>query len=243
MRLLLATLLLGLALLAGPAAALEVPPASGYVVDRAGLLQPATRARLEQSLVDLDRSDSTQIAVLTVPSLEGEDLEEFSLRVATAWGIGRKEHDNGALLLVAHQDRRLRIEVGYGLEGQLTDLLTGRIIDNVIVPRFRQGDFEGGIVTGVQAMVDAARGLYQAEPQSRKKQRNPLGLLLLLLFLGPILLRLLGAHGSHHRRGGGFYTGGYGGGFGGGGGGFGGGGGGFSGGGGGFGGGGASGSW
>jgi len=239
MRRLLAALLLGLLCLAGPAAALDIPPASGYVVDQAGLLTPASRQQLERFLADFDRSDSTQIAVLTIPSLEGEDLAEYSLRVAMAWGIGRKGHDNGALLLVAHQDRRMRIEVGYGLEGELTDLLAGRIIDNEIAPRFRQGDFNGGILAGVQGMVDAVRGLYQAEPQSRKKQKNPFGLLLLLLFFGPGLLRLLGAKGSRHRRSGGFYVGG----FGGGGGGFSGGGG-FGGfGGGGFGGGGSSGSW
>lgn len=240
MRRLPAALLLGLICLlcpADPVTAREVPPAGGYVVDQANLLTPSARQQLERLLAEFDRSDSTQIAVLTIPSLEGEDLEEYSLRVATAWGIGRQGHDNGALLLVAHQDRRLRIEVGYGLEEQLTDLLAGRIIDNEIAPRFRQGDFNGGIVAGVQAMVDAVRGLYQADPKSSQRQKNPLGILLLLLFLGPGLLRLFGAHGSHHRRGG-FSTGG-GGGFGGGG--FSTGGGGF--GGGGFGGGGASGSW
>lgn len=238
MRQLLAALLLGLTLFSWPAQALEVPPPGGYVVDQAGLLQPETRAKLESFLADLDRSDSTQIAVLTIPSLEGEDLEDYSLRVATTWGIGRKDHDNGALLLVAHQDRRLRIEVGYGLEGQLTDLLTGRIVDNTIALYFRQGNYDAGISAAVQAMADAASGFYKADQKTDKKQQHPLGLLLLLLFIGPWLLRLLGAHGSHHRRGGVFFPGG------GGGGGRGGGGGGFGGfGGGGFGGGGSSGSW
>jgi len=238
MRLMLAALLLGLSLFSWPACALEVPPASGYVVDQAGLLQPGTRETLESFLAELDRSDSTQIAVLTIPSLEGEALEDYSLRVATAWGIGRKDHDNGALLLVAHQDRRLRIEVGYGLEGQLTDLLTGRIVDNTIALYFGRGDFDGGISAAVQAMADAAGGLYQADQKTDKKRKSPLGLLILLLFIGPWLLRLLGAPGSHHRRGGGFFPGGFGGGGGSSGGGS------FGGfGGGGFGGGGASGSW
>lgn len=236
MRHLLAALLLGLTLFPWPVAALEIPRASGYVVDQAGLLQPATREKLESFLTELDRSDSTQIAVLTIPSLEGESLEDYSLRVATAWGIGRKDHDNGALLLVAHQDRRLRIEVGYGLEGQLTDLLTGRIVDNTIALYFSQGNFDDGISAAVQAMADASRGFYQTDQKTDKKQKNPLGLLILLLFLGPWLLRLLGAHGSHHRRDGGFFPGGFGGGSRGGGG--------FGGfGGGGFGGGGSSGSW
>jgi uncharacterized protein len=233
-RLLLIGLLLGLAL---PAAALDVPAPAGYVTDRAGMLSAATEQRLERALRSFEESDSTQIAVLTIPALEGESLEEYALRVAETWGIGQMEHDNGALLLVARDDRKIRIEVGYGLEGRLTDLLAGRIIDNEITPRFRQGDFDGGITAGVGAMVQAVRGEYQGEGRpSGKRKRSPFGLLFFLFFLGPALLRIFLPH-SRSRRSGIWY-----GGFGGrGGGGFGGGG--FSGGGGGFGGGGASGSW
>ncbi|MEZ4483818.1 MAG: TPM domain-containing protein [Syntrophotaleaceae bacterium] len=209
----------------------------GYVTDRAGLISAATEQKLERALASFEDSDSTQIAVLTIPSLEGEALEEYSLKVAEGWGIGQKEHDNGALLLVAKNERKIRIDVGYGLEGKLTDLLTGRIIDNEISPRFKQGDFDGGIVAGVTAMVQAVRGEYKGTgSSSSERRRNPFGLLFFLLFLGPGLLRLFcPARGG---RGGGIWYGG--GGFGGGG--FGGGGG-FSGGGGGFGGGGSSGSW
>ena len=240
MRLRLAILLLaGLLLAAGIAlAAPAIPQARGYVNDTAGLLSPAVKAQLENFLAGFRRSDSTQIAVLTVPSLEGEDLEGYSVRVAQSWGIGQQGQDNGALLLVAEAERAVRIEVGYGLEDRLTDLLAGRIVDQEIIPRFKTGDFDGGISAGVQAMAAAVRGAYQGDPpRSRKKDRFPYEALLWLLFLGPGVLRMFAGGSRRGGRGGGFYMGG--GGFGGGssGGGFGG----F--GGGGFGGGGASGRW
>lgn len=229
-------LLLGLLLAtAMPLQALEVPPPSGYVNDRAGLLSSTTKRQLDQSLRDFERSDSTQLVVLTIPSLEGEVLEDYSLRVAESWGIGQRGKDNGALLLIARDDRKIRIEVGYGLEDRLTDLLTGRIIDQEITPRFRKGDYDAGIVAGMNAMAQAVRGAYQGKPA---KKRRSSGFWTLLLFLGPWLL-LAGPRRRSHRRSGIWYGGG---GFGGGGG-FSGGGGGFSGGGGGFGGGGSSGSW
>jgi len=221
-------------------AAPAIPAARGYVNDYAGLLSPATRQDVERFLADFRRSDSTQIAVLTVSSLEGEDLEGYSIRVAQSWGIGQKGQDNGALLLIAKAERAVRIEVGYGLEDRLTDLLAGRIVDQEIVPRFKSGDFDGGVKAGVKAMVDAVRGAYKGETSTRKsKQRFPVEALLWLLFLGPGILRMFVGGSRRHGRRGGFYVGGggFGGGFGGGGGGFGG----F--GGGGFGGGGASGRW
>ena len=108
------------------------------------MISPAVRQDLETRLREFERTDSTQIVVLTIPSLEGEDLEGFSIRVAETWKIGQHEvdgqrADNGAILLVSRDDRSLRIEVGYGLEGRLTDLLSNRIIDTVIVPRFQAG--------------------------------------------------------------------------------------------------------
>ncbi len=233
--LLIVLLLLGLAL---PAAALDVPPPSGYVTDRAGMLSAATEQRLERALRSFEESDSTQIAVLTIPTLEGEALEEYALRVAETWGIGQKEHDNGALLLVAKAEGKIRIEVGYGLEGRLTDLRAGRIVDNEISPRFRQGDFDGGITAGVGAMIQEVRGEYQGTAhRTDRKRRSPFGLLFFLFFLGPGLLRLFLPRSRYRRSG--IWFGGFGGrsssgSFGGGG---------FSGGGGGFGGGGASGSW
>jgi len=235
-------LLLLLFLMPFNVAALEVPKPTGYVNDQAGMLSPGTELKLEHFLRNFEASDSTQLVVMTIDSLEGDPLESYSLKVAESWGIGQKGKDNGALLLIAREERKVRIEVGYGLEGRLTDLLAGRIIDNEITPRFKAGDFEGGIIAGVTAMAEAVRGEYQGTGRRvHKKQRNPFGALALLLFLGPGLL-LLGGGGrrGRHRRSG-FWIGGFGGG---GGGGFGGGGGGgFGGGGGGFGGGGASGGW
>jgi uncharacterized protein len=221
------------------AAALEVPKVAGYVNDHAGLISSATELKIENFLRGFEGSDSTQLVVLTIDSLEGESLEEYSLKVVENWKLGQKKKDNGALLLIAKQERKIRIEVGYGLEGKLTDLLSGRIIDNEIKPRFKAGDFEGGIIAGITSMAEAVRGEYTGTgTTSRKKKRNPWGSLALFLFLGPGLM-LLGGGGrrGRHRRGG-FWIGGMGGGgFGGGGGG------GFGGGGGGFGGGGSSGGW
>ena len=228
-----------LLLLSTPAAALDVPAHAGYVTDSAGILSRAAVLRLDQALQAFEQSDSTQIAVLTIPTLEGESLEEYSLKVAESWGIGQKGKDNGALLLVAQAEHKLRIEVGYGLEGRLTDLIAGRIIDNEVAPRFKQGDFDGGVTAGVAAMMEAVRGEYQGSGSTRKKERrNPFGLLVALLFFGPFLLRVFSPGAQGHRRSG-FWIGGPPFGGGGGGGGFGG----FSGGGGGFGGGGSSGGW
>lgn len=240
MRFLLVALLV--LLLAAPVAALDVPQATGYVNDRADILAATTRLELEQFLRDFEASDSTQIVVLTIPSLEGETVETYAVKAFEQWKIGQKGKDNGALLLIAKTERRMRIEVGYGLEGRLTDLLAGRIIDNEISPRFKQGDFDGGVVAGVVAMAEAVRGEYKGTGSTqRKKRSNPVGFLFPLLFFGlPLFLRMTGRRRSYRRSG--VYVGGPfmgGGGFGGGG--FGGGG--FSGGGGGSGGGGASGGW
>ncbi len=224
-------------------AARDIPKPKGYVNDTAGIMSQTVKLKLEQFLHDFEASDSTQITVLTITSLEGENLEDYSLKVLENWGVGQKDKDNGALLLVAKDERKIRIEVGYGLEGRLTDLLAGRIIDNEISPRFKQGDFDGGIVSGVIGIAEAVRGEYTGTGKTRsKKKGSPFGFLFLLFFLGPFLARLGGRRSYRSRRSGIFFGGpfiGGGGGFGGGG--FGGGG--FSGGGGGGGGGGASGGW
>ncbi len=105
------------------------------------MISSSAEATIVQKLEALEASDSTQVAVLTIPSLEGEDLEGFSIRVAEAWKIGTKENDNGAILLVSRDDREVRLEVGYGLEGKLTDLMSGRIVDQIIVPNFKAGRY------------------------------------------------------------------------------------------------------
>ncbi|HKU07948.1 MAG TPA: YgcG family protein [Bradyrhizobium sp.] len=142
-----------------PAFALvAVPQLTGRVVDKTGTLSSGDIAQLTQTLADLERRKGSQIAVLIVPTTDGEAMEQFSLRVAEAWKIGRKKVDDGALLVVAKNDRRLRIEVGYGLEGALTDVTTKRIIDEVITPKFRTGNFAGGISDGVNRMIDLVNG-------------------------------------------------------------------------------------
>jgi uncharacterized protein len=163
-------------------AALTVPALKGRVNDNAGMLSFSARQQLESMLAQLEGSDSTQIAVLTLPSLEGENLEEFSLKVAESWKIGQKGRDNGALLLIVKNDRKLRIETGYGLEGSLTDLLAGRIIREVIQPRFRDGDFDGGTVAGVMAMIAAVKGEYQAMSQQHGPHDDLFGLGIFLCF-------------------------------------------------------------
>jgi uncharacterized protein len=145
-------------------AEISVPPLRGRVNDYGGMLSAATARQLETDLTALEQSDSTQIVVLTVDSLDGEPIESFSIRVAEAWKIGQADTDNGAMLVVSKKDRKLRIEVGYGLEGRLTDLVAGQIIRNVVVPEFKQGDFDQGISHGVSAMIAAVRGEYQAPP-------------------------------------------------------------------------------
>lgn len=230
-----------LLLVSSSAVALNIPKPTGYVNDKAGIISQTVELKLEQFLRDFEKSDSSQITILTIPTLDGEVLEEYSLKVFENWKIGQKGKDNGALLLIAKADKKIRIEVGYGLEGRLTDLLAGRIIDNEISPKFKQGDFDGGIVAGIVGMAEAVRGEYTGtgRTNSRKKKSSPFGFIIPLLFFGgPFLARIGGRRRSGYRRGG-FYIGGpfMGGG------GFGGGGGGFSGGGGGGGGGGASGGW
>jgi uncharacterized protein len=171
--------------------ALEVPPLKGHVNDYAGLLTPQTVQELEASLTAFERGESTQIVVLTIPSLDGEDLEEFSIRVAEEWRIGQKDIDNGVILLVAKQERKLRIEVGRGLEGKLTDLVSGRIIRGDISPRFREGDFDGGIRAGVSSIMAVVKGEYRATPRDlghSRKSGNPIFTFLVFLIVGCIFL-------------------------------------------------------
>jgi uncharacterized protein len=160
------TLLL-LLTLAAPAAALEVPFLSGRINDNANLLSPSTRASLETKLKDFEARTGHQVAVLTLDSLEGTALEDFSLKVSRTWALGRKGQNDGVLFLISKSDRKLRIEVGHGLEGSIPDALAGRIIQGEVVPRFRSGDFEGGITAGVDAIVAAADGTYSPPQESR----------------------------------------------------------------------------
>jgi len=215
------------------ASALEVPELRGYVNDYAGMISPSTGAQLAEKLKAFEESDSTQIVILTIPSLEGEPIEDVGIKVAESWKIGQKGKDNGILLLVSKQERKMRIEVGRGLEGRLTDLTAGRIIDLVITPRFRAGDLDGGFTAGVSALIGAMRGEFQAD--ARRSPRPPrlwtafvFGFFLLFALAASRASRKVTRRGDHA---GGWYSGGggglgssFGGGFGGGGGDFGGGG-------------------
>jgi uncharacterized protein len=148
-----------------------VPPLSGRVVDQTGTLSTADIASLTQTLKDLETRKGSQVAVLIVPTTAPETIEQYSLRVAEAWKIGRKKIDDGALLVVAKNDRKLRIEVGYGLEGALNDVTAKRIIDEVITPKFRDGDFAGGISAGVGRIV----GVIDGEPLPAPAPRQSSG--------------------------------------------------------------------
>ncbi len=169
------------------AMALAVPSVTNRVNDYAEMLSPATRQQLESVLTALEKSDSTQLAVLTIPSLEGENLEEFSLKVVEKWKLGQKGLDNGVLLLIAKNDRKLRIEVGYGLEGVLTDLTSGRIIRDIITPQFRNGNFDQGVINGVSAIISVIRGEFKAEDMAassgQKSDGNIEGMVIFLLFI------------------------------------------------------------
>ena len=220
--------------------ALKIPARPlGYVSDFAGLMSPAVKANLEGQLRSFESQTSNQIVVATFPSLEEESLEDFSIRLAEQWKVGQKGKDNGAILLIFKNDRKVRIEVGYGLEGVLPDAICKLIIESEITPRFRQGRFDEGIQRAVEAMMAATKNEYRATASSSTE--NFVSLFLFIFFMGllPFFYRFLlknsRGYTSMSRRG--IYSsGGYwgGGGFGGGG---------FSGGGGGFGGGGASGGW
>jgi uncharacterized protein len=146
-------------------ALVAVPPLSGQVVDQTGTLAANDVASLTGTLKDLETRKGSQIAVLIVPTTDGEAIEQFSLRAAEAWKIGRKKIDDGALLVIAKNDRRLRIEVGYGLEGALTDVTTKRIIDEDITPKFKAGDFAGGVSAGINRIIRVVDGEKLPEPE------------------------------------------------------------------------------
>jgi uncharacterized protein len=175
-------------------AALDVPPLKGQVNDYAGLMPDDRAAALERTLAQFESDTGHQIAVLTVPTLDGEDIEGFSIRVAEKWNIGKKGLDNGAILTVVPQDRKLRIEVGYGLEGVLPDAIANRIIQEQIVPRFRNGDFPGGIEAGVDAMMKVSRGevLLQTAPVRRPELPSGPAAFIALLLLGALFAFMFG---------------------------------------------------
>ena len=188
------------------AADVAVPPLTGRVVDLTGTLSADTIARETQRLKDLQTRKGSQVAVLIVPTTQPESIEQYSIRVADTWKVGRKGIDDGALLVVAKNDHKLRIEVGYGLEGALTDVTARRIIDEVIVPRFKSGDFDGGITAGITRLVGVIEGEPLPVPQPEATHGidedwvsfifSPFGLLMfaaIAALLRGLLGRLLGS--------------------------------------------------
>jgi uncharacterized protein len=175
-----------------------VPAYTAHVIDQTGTLQPDERASLEQKLADFEKTKGSQIAVLIVPTTEPETVEQYALRVAEQWKLGRKKIDDGALLVVAKNDRALRIEVGYGLEGALTDVTCARIIREVIVPLFKSGSFYAGIDAGVDRMIKVVEGEPLPQPDDRPYQNEsswqsmlPI-VLVISIIIGPLLRALFG---------------------------------------------------
>lgn len=229
-------------------AELKFPELTGRVVDNAQMIEPAVREQLTQQLNAHEKTTGEQLVVVTLPDLQGTDIADFGYQLGRYWGIGQKDKNNGALLIVARDERKLRIEVGYGLEGRLTDAQSSVIIHQVITPAFKAGNFSKGISDGVAAMLVVLGGNPLDEPstvyeprgdqESDSVERPPgLFVFLVLLFILTIFIGqmfgILPSGGGRGGSGGGFGGGGFGGG----------GGGGFSGGGGSFGGGGSSGGW
>ncbi len=255
--------LMAVLLFALPATAqtkLDFPPLSGRVVDQADLLDAATEQALTEKLAALEAKSSDQLVVVTVRSLQDQEIEDYGYQLGRAWGIGQKEGDNGALLIVAPTERKVRIEVGYGLEPILTDAFSSMVIRDDILPAFRDGDYQAGIVKGVDALIvqlvlDPAEAQARAAAAATEPEGGAAAPILPIIIIGFIFVIFLvgaigsGGRGRRHRRDGvtpillwaaseALRNAGRGGG-----GGFGGGGGGFGGGGGSFGGGGASGGW
>ncbi len=141
-----------------PLSALDVPFLAGRVNDQANLMSADVKQRTEQKLAAFEQKTGAQVVVLTLPGLEGEAVEDYTQRVAQAWKLGQKGKNNGVLFLVARDDRKMRIEVGYGLEPELTDLESGRILSDVVAPYFRNGDFGGGIEHGVDSILGSLEG-------------------------------------------------------------------------------------
>ena len=153
--------------------ALDVPPLRGRVNDYAGVMQSDQVQVLESQLAQLERDTGHQVAVLTIPTLDGEDIEGFSIRVAESWKIGKKGFDDGVILVVAIKDRKLRLEVGYGVEGLLPDATAKRITADYIVPHFRSQDYGGGIVAGIDAVQKILRKEPLPESARKKQSRSP----------------------------------------------------------------------
>ena len=180
------------------AAQVPVPPLTGHIIDQTGTLTAEQKATLEQSLTEFEARKGSQLAVLMVASTAPEEIEQFALRVAEKWKLGRKKVDDGAIVVVAKSDRAVRIEVGYGLEGALNDLTSKRIISETVLPRFKNQDFYGGITAGVDRIIRVVDG--EPLPAASQAPAGSLGnvgqyapiLFILALAVGGVLRATLG---------------------------------------------------
>jgi uncharacterized protein len=169
------------------------PDYMGYVNDYAGLLSPAAKTQLDARLTQLEKDTTAEVAVVTVKSLEGDSVDDYAVRLFEKWKIGKKGKDNGVLFLVALDDRKMRIEVGYGLEPVITDGRAGRIRDNDVIPRFKQGDYEGGILAGVDSIEKYVRDGTPPAPLEENPVKSALGdSVAVLFFLSMITIYLSG---------------------------------------------------
>ena len=186
----------------------EIPPRPNTLVnDYAGMLDQGQKAALEQKLVAYADSTSTQIAIVLESSLEGDDVFEYSFRLAEAWGIGAKGNDNGILIYAALEDRKLYIHAGPGVQGYLTDNVSKRILDNLIRPAFREGDFYGGLDKATTVMIELGSGTYTNEAAGKEGNRAGGVLLVLLIVVGVIVL--FSVLSNTNDKGGGYYRGGH----------------------------------
>jgi len=186
-----------------------IPPIQGsHIIDQAQILDATTRDILERTIQAHEDSTSNQIMVLTIPKLIDETIEQYAVRAYSQYRLGAEGRDNGVLLIVSYEDRKIRIEVGYGLEGALNDALCGRIIRNDISPEFKQGNYNKGVLNGVHSIISAIQGEYKADPSSGG-EFDAADALILIGFIVIIIVLVSLASGKNGGGGGGWYSGGY----------------------------------
>jgi uncharacterized protein len=189
--------------LVGAAAVLaqpRLPALTDRVVDGANVLSAGTRAALTQLAETHERATSNQVVVATVPSLQGYAIADFGVQLGRAWKLGQGDRNNGVLLLIAPNERDVRIEVGYGLEGDLTDVLAFQIIQNEILPRFRANDIDGGALAGMRAILGAIEGTYKAKPASPWRDYDPQLIIFLMFVLIAVVVPLFSRYRRPQRR-------------------------------------------
>lgn len=177
--------------------ALEVPALKGRINDRAAMLSPATAQALERKLAAFERETTNQVVLLTIPSLEDETIEGYAIKVAEAWKIGQKDKGNGVILLLAKKERKVRIEVGTGLQGVLPDITAAQIIRGAMFPQLKAGNFDAGITAGLDGIIGATKGEFKATPADRKAAKkgkgSGYGLFIVLVVVGIVIVAAVGS--------------------------------------------------